>query len=103
MDLDSSNNIENQYIFTYGLEEAYGGVWVSPSSGRKYPMKGFRVTSKDGPSTAGASPSDRTRVLAEDEDAAFTGTTDEIDSATAAYLAEFAAALRRALGKFPRQ
>ena len=100
MDLDSSDNIENQYIFTYGLDETHGGVWVSPSSGRKYPTKGFRVTSKDSPAGADASQSDRIRILA--EDAAFSGTTDEIDSATAAYLAEFAAALRRALGS-PRQ
>ena len=96
MDLDSSNNIENQYIFTYGLDETYGGVWVSPSSGKKYPMKGFRVTSKDSPAGTDASQIDRIRVLA--EDAAFSGANDVIDPATAAYLAEFAAALRRALG-----
>ena len=101
MDLDSSNNIENQYIVTYGLDETHGGVWVSPSSGRKYPTKGFRVSSKYSPAGTDASQIDRMRVQA--EDAAFTGTTDVIDSATAAYLADFAAALRRALAGFPGQ
>jgi hypothetical protein len=48
VDGDLAGNLQNGFVFRYGLDETFGGVWVSPSSGSQSAMKGFRVTSKDG-------------------------------------------------------
>ena len=40
--------VENQYKFRFGLDEGYGGEWISPTSSNSYSMKAFKVVSKSG-------------------------------------------------------
>lgn len=51
VDLTSGGVVENQYAFRYGLDETYGGSWISPyasSYGYTVAMKGFRIKGSDG-------------------------------------------------------
>lgn len=54
LDIDSNNVTQNQYLFRYGLDETFGGSWVAPTTFNQYPMKGFRIVSKDGLTRASA-------------------------------------------------
>ena len=51
-DVDSLGNLENGYVFQFGLDETFGGVWASPFSGTLYAMKGFKVKSPNGSARA---------------------------------------------------
>lgn len=44
----SNDTVNNQYLFRYGVDETYDGEWISPTTLRSYPMKGFRVTDPKG-------------------------------------------------------
>ena len=46
VDLDAAGNLVNAYIWQFWLSETFDGFWVSPTTYRQYPMKGFRVSSK---------------------------------------------------------
>lgn len=53
LDLDTADNIQNEYRFRFGLDETYAGVWASQTTGSLYPMKGIKTTSDAGsPRTA---------------------------------------------------
>jgi hypothetical protein len=47
-DVDSAGNLQNGYVFKFGLDETYSGFWVAPVSGNLYSMKGFKVKSPTG-------------------------------------------------------
>lgn len=48
--------VANQYSFRFGLDEGYGGFWVSPATFNQYSMKAFKVKSKSGVSRIAAEP-----------------------------------------------
>ena len=39
--LDSGGNVQSAYLWRYGLDQAFGGQWPSPSSGEQAAMKHF--------------------------------------------------------------
>jgi hypothetical protein len=43
VDLDSAFVIQNQYTFSFGLDETYDGVYTFPPTGDRFTMKGFRI------------------------------------------------------------
>ena len=51
-DVDSLGNLQNAYIFKFGLDETFSGYWVSPFSDTLYAMKGFKVKSPAGSTRA---------------------------------------------------
>jgi hypothetical protein len=51
-DVDSLGNLQNGYVFKFGLDETFSGDWVSPFSGTLYAMKGFKVKSPNGSARA---------------------------------------------------
>jgi len=51
-DVDSAGNIQNGYVFKFGLDETYSGNWLSPITGNLYSMKGFKVKSPTGSTRA---------------------------------------------------
>lgn len=44
----SLSTLENQYTFRFGIDEGYGGSWISPTSFNEYSMKAFKVVSQSG-------------------------------------------------------
>ena len=45
----------DQYLYEFGLDQTYGGAWISPTTGSAYPMKGYMSISRSGFSKASAS------------------------------------------------
>ena len=50
LDLNTAGAIENEYRYRFGLDETYGGVWASQTTGSVYSMKGFKTASTAGSS-----------------------------------------------------
>jgi hypothetical protein len=96
LDLNSAGAIENEYRYRFGLDETYGGVWVSQTTGSLYAMKGFKTASAAGSSRKAAlvKADDPTAVLKAvyDDPAA----TSDRSAALEAQRAAFADAIRRA-------
>jgi hypothetical protein len=107
-DVNSAGALENGYAFTFGLDETFSGYWISPVTSSLYPMKGFKVKSKNGSAKAALVAVDDAngsakmvqaaaaeRALAEKAQAA-SGSSVTADAAVRASLEGIAATIRRA-------
>lgn len=45
---DAMGNFLYGYLFRFGLDQTYGGIWFSPDGMTTYQMKGFKVRSRGG-------------------------------------------------------
>ena len=92
----SSDTTLNSYAFRYGLDETYGGNWISPFTASLYTMKGFRIKGSNG--VAKSAPLDDNLVVSASK-ATLEGAAaiSAPDAALQAALAEIAEALRAAL------
>jgi hypothetical protein len=45
---DAMGNLLYGYLFRFGLDQTYGGIWFSPDGMTAHPMKGFKVVSRCG-------------------------------------------------------
>jgi hypothetical protein len=46
----------DQYLYEFGLDQSYNGIWISPTTEIAYPMKGYMAISRSGFSKASAVP-----------------------------------------------
>lgn len=47
-DISSTGETQNMYAFKFGIDETFSGLWISPSTGTGYTMKGFRMRGRNG-------------------------------------------------------
>lgn len=97
VDFDSTlTNVQNQYKWRYGIEETYGGSWISPTTGNAYAMKGLRTVAPNGSIRAVTEPDDGADTAKLGQDARRGRIAESPDPEVASLIDEMRAVLRAA-------